>query len=165
MSKLIQDLIAARATLEVLSKTLNEKVEHVLLLLIRLVDNRVFDDEDIWWWFGVDDDRPFRRGDRHGYLRASDTENITVYLDEPHISLPGFDQYVYNTPRNFSQTKIIPARYLSMSDEDIIADATTIITKVRDQDRAKQQAHVDAKNAVLAKLTDEEKLLLGLKHE
>lgn len=163
MSKLVQDLIAARDSINTLSSQLNEKIEHILMLLIKLTDQRAWEEDDIWWWYGVDDDRPFRRGDRHGYFYGNSSDDIIIYLDEPHISIPGFDAYQYSGPRTWSSEKIIPLRYLSMSDEEIVADAQAIIDKIKQEQSFKAQAALDAKQAALSKLTDDEQRVLGLK--
>lgn len=163
MTKLVQDLVAARENVQALSTQLNDKIEHILLLLIKLANLKSWEEDDLWWWYGCDDDRPFRRGDRHGYFYGGATDDVVIYLDEPHISIPGFDAYHYDGPRTWSSEKTIPMKYLNMSDEEIIADATLVMEKIKQEELAKEQSKVDAKEAALSKLTDEDKRALGLK--
>lgn len=168
MSKLIQDLYASRELTEKLSTELNQKVEHVLLLLLKLTNPQMWEESDLWWWYGSDDDRPFRRGDRHGYAYDVN-ENLEIFLDEPYCSIPGFDKYYYEGDRCFSNEKAIPLKYLEMSDEDIVLDATAVITKqtqertlAKQQNQSNEQAAIEAREAALAKLSDEDKKALGL---
>lgn len=166
MSKLVQDLISTRDQLQEFSDQLNDKVEHIILLLLRLVEPEAnWEDQDghlIWWWYGSDDNRPFRRGDRHGYFHCYG-ETFGINLDEPHTILPGFDSHIYSTPRMISSEKTLPLKYLEMTDEEIIADASAVINKISQDLKNKEQASEDAKLAALSKLTDEEKKILGLK--
>jgi hypothetical protein len=166
MSKIVKDLVAARDQVYVLSTQLNDKVEHILMLLIKLANPKSLEEDDIWWWYGSDDDRPFRRGDRHGYFYGDGQSDIVIYLDEPHISIPGFDTYHYDGPRRWSawsSEKTIPIKYLDMTDEEIIADAKAVMDKIKQEEDAKVQAVLDAKQAALSKLTEEDKRVLGIK--
>lgn len=174
MSKLIQDLLTNREKTQALSDQLNEKVEHTLLLLLQLANKEKYakwESSDLWWWYGMDEDRPFRRGDRHGYFYSSG-DSIDIFLDEPYDTIPGFDSHVSTGSHKYSCEKLIPTKYLEMSDQDIISDATIVMTEAIN---ANNQAQLDAKNkdkaisdarsAVLGKLTDEEKRVLGFKYE
>lgn len=163
MSKVVKDLVAARDQVYSLSTELNDRVEHIIMLLIKLANTKAWLEDDIWWWYGNEDDRPFRRGDRHGYFYGNENDDIIIYLDEPHISIPGFDTYDYSGPRKWSSEKTIPIKYLDMTDEDIIADAKAIMDKIKQEEADKAQAVLDAKQAALNKLTDEDKRALGIK--